>query len=220
MGAPAGVRKALVELGGEPLVARATRGLRRGAFADIPTVIVAHADDIDAVRQLLSADAASITVVPGGARRRDSVLAGVEALVKQDPTVNIVAVHDAARPFATPDVLARVLNAAAACGCSVPGVPVSDTIREVNDIGDSTATPNRANLRAVQTPQAFNAARLIELLRAEEADVTDEGVLFERAGTPVRVVLGDAINRKITNAEDLQWAELLLTSASRTESTT
>lgn len=141
--------------------------------------------------------------VPGGATRSDSVRAGLAA-VPADATV--ICVHDAARPLASADLYRRVIDAVSGgADGAVPGIPVTDTVKIVDDDGNVVATPQRARLRAVQTPQAFRA----DALRAAHAagdEGTDDAELVERAGGRVVVVEGDPINRKITHPDDLAWA--------------
>lgn len=118
----------------------------------------------------------------------------------------IVCVHDAARPFASETVWHRVIGAIVdgAAG-AVPGVPVVDTIKEVNTSNVVVSTPRRETLRAVQTPQAFRASAL-RRAHGSAAEGTDDATLVEKMGGEVLVVDGEAANRKITTPEDLEWA--------------
>lgn len=152
----------------------------------------------------------------GGHRRQDSVRLGLAALPTSCATV---LVHDGARPFITPALVTRVADAlaadspadppegdAAAPRGAVPGLPVTDTIKEVDAANRVCRTLVRADLRAAQTPQGFRTAALIEAHRRAEAEgweVTDDASLMERCGHAVAVVEGDPANRKITLAEDL-----------------
>ena len=138
----------------------------------------------------------------GGATRSASVRSGLAA-VPHD--VDIVCVHDAARPLATVDLYRRVIGAVAAgADAAVPGVPVADTIKVIDPDGRVVATPDRATLRAVQTPQAFRADAL---RRAHEdaGEATDDAALIEALGGSVVVVEGEPHNRKITTPDDLEW---------------
>ncbi|RMF71838.1 MAG: 2-C-methyl-D-erythritol 4-phosphate cytidylyltransferase [Acidobacteria bacterium] len=200
----AGRTKALVPVAGRPLVwwsAAVLAGIPRivRVVLVVPGDPVA-ADDIAAAAREAGLDP---VVVCGGARRRDSVRAGLGAVER-----GIVAVHDAARPLADAELYGRVLDAASASGAAVPAVPVADTVVEIR--GDEIArVPDRTRLRAVQTPQAFDA----ELLRrAHEAadpgwDAPDDASLVVAAGTAVRLVPGAAANRKLTWPEDMTWFE-------------
>lgn len=140
-------------------------------------------------------------VVNGGATRAESVRNGLEAA---DGT--LVAIHDAARPFVSPQVITGALQAAAETGAAAPAVPVKDTIK-IADAGFVTVTPDRSRLFAVQTPQCFRRALYLQALQAVSDDradlVTDDCSLFELAGLPVRLTEGDYANLKITTKEDL-----------------
>lgn len=142
--------------------------------------------------------------ISGGERRQDSVRLALGAL---PPDCRAVLIHDAARPFLKPGLVARVARAVMDGNAGVvPGVPVTDTIKEIFATGLVRATPDRASLRAVQTPQGF----LLPELKAAHAEaekegwtVTDDAALLERCGMPVLVVEGQMDNIKITNPEDL-----------------
>jgi 2-C-methyl-D-erythritol 4-phosphate cytidylyltransferase len=117
-----------------------------------------------------------------------------------------VCVHDAARPFASPAVFQRVISAVVdGADAAVPGIAVTDTIKQVNESEVVVSTPRRETLRAVQTPQAFRAS---SLRRAHEhgGEGTDDATLIEKIGGEVVVVEGEIVNRKITTPEDLEWA--------------
>jgi 2-C-methyl-D-erythritol 4-phosphate cytidylyltransferase len=141
--------------------------------------------------------------VAGGQTRSESVRRGLTAVPDE---ATIICVHDAARPFASPVVYQRVIGAVVdGNDGAVPGVPVTDTIKQVNSSDVVVATPQRATLRAIQTPQAFRASTL---RRAHEhhAEGTDDAALVEAVGGTVLVVPGDDMNRKITTRDDLDWA--------------
>ena len=143
------------------------------------------------------------TVVQGGATRADSVHNGLAAAKGQ-----LVAIHDAARPFASEEVITQVLQAAAKTGAAAPAVPVKDTIKVADKDGKVVTTPDRATLYAVQTPQCFDRALYLQALEAVSGEkaslVTDDCSLFELAGLPVTLTAGDYANLKITTKEDLQ----------------
>lgn len=138
-------------------------------------------------------------VVKGGATRSASVRAGLGAL---PAGVDVVVVHDAVRPFAAPALFEAVVAAVRdGADGAVPGVPVPDTVKRVVD-GKVVATLDRAELVAVQTPQAFRADALMRA-HVDGADATDDAALVEAAGGTVVVVPGDPANRKITLRSDL-----------------
>lgn len=141
--------------------------------------------------------------VEGGSTRSESVRRGLAAVPKD---ATIVCVHDAARPFASHPIFQRVISAVVdGADAAVPGIPVVDTIKQVNETDVVVSTPRRETLRAVQTPQAFRAS---SLRRAHEHhdEGTDDAALIERIGGEVVVVEGEVVNRKITTPEDLEWA--------------
>lgn len=141
--------------------------------------------------------------VAGGATRSDSVRAGLAAV---PPEATVICVHDAARPLATVELYRRVVAAVeAGADGAVPGVLVTDTVKVVDDDGSVVSTPDRARLRAIQTPQAFRAAAL-RTAHAGAGEGTDDAELVERAGGRVVVVEGEPTNRKITTPDDLVWA--------------
>ncbi|HXX91670.1 MAG TPA: 2-C-methyl-D-erythritol 4-phosphate cytidylyltransferase [Acidimicrobiales bacterium] len=161
-------------------------------------VVVVPAEGIEACRA--GAPAVVRAVVAGGPTRAASVRAGLAA-VPDD--AEIVVVHDAARPLASPALFRRVVDAvvAGAAG-AVPGLPVADTLKEVRDDVVVGTTP-RDGLVAVQTPQAFRADVLREAHGAGD-DATDDAALVEARGATVRVVPGDPHNVKVTTPEDLE----------------
>jgi len=119
---------------------------------------------------------------------------------------DVIVVHDGARPFASVALFRAVIGAVReGADAAVPGIPVSDTVKVVDDAMVVVETLDRSRLVAVQTPQAFRAAAL-RAAHAGEAEGTDDASLVERAGGRVVVVPGEPDNRKITVVEDLDWA--------------
>ena len=150
-----------------------------------------------------AADATREGVIAGGATRSESVRAGL-AVVPSNAT--IICVHDGARPFASSDLFAMVIAAVIdGAEAAVPGVPVSDTIKQIDNAGAVVGTPARLELRAVQTPQAFRAD-VLRRAHAGAATATDDAALVEADGGRVVVVAGEEDNRKITDPNDLRWA--------------
>lgn len=145
--------------------------------------------------------------VAGGATRSDSVRAGLGAVPAD---VEVVCVHDAARPLASAELFARVVAAVqAGADGAIPAVAVSDTIKVVDEHGTVVTTPDRSTLVAVQTPQAFRAAAL-RAAHTVGADDTDDAAAVERRGGRVVTVPGEAWNRKITERDDLDWVRAWL----------
>jgi 2-C-methyl-D-erythritol 4-phosphate cytidylyltransferase len=204
--------KAFLSLGGQPLLLRAAV-----AFDAAPSVGgvvgVVPANDLDAARDLLAPVTKLMAVVPGGARRQDSVLQGLKEL--PDGFDGVVLVHDAARPLVEVDLIESVVRAAEEEGAALPVLPLVDTVKRVRE-GRVEETLDRGELGAAQTPQGFRIELLVSAYEAAFRDgvtVTDEAMALERMGTAVRAVAGSVRNRKITTPEDLAWAESLLQGA-------
>jgi len=208
-----GMPKQFQRIGGETLLRRAL-----SCFLGAPKVTfvqpVIRSEDVDLVR----VETAGLNVLPpvfGGATRQASVRAGLEALLPRKP--DIVLVHDAARPFASADLIARAIAAAEKTGAAIPGLPVTDTIKRVDVSGSVETTLDRASLRLVQTPQAFAFPALVAAHRraAEQGreDFTDDAELAEWAGMKVSVFPGEPGNTKFTTAEDFVRAEAIQAAA-------
>ncbi len=201
---------------GKPLLAHALEAILAARSFSAATVVI-HADD----RTLYEAAIASLPPLAqaaigppclGGATRQESARGGLEALASARP--DIVLIHDAARPFPSPELVARAVAAAEAHGAAAPGVRVSDTVKQVDADAKVLATPPRAALRAMQTPQAFRFPLILEAhRRAAEArvgDLTDDVAVAEWAGLPAFVFEGDPGNVKVTTMADLSAAEARL----------
>jgi 2-C-methyl-D-erythritol 2,4-cyclodiphosphate synthase/2-C-methyl-D-erythritol 4-phosphate cytidylyltransferase len=175
-------------------------------------VVVAPADAVETARGLVLESGVCgdrpVRVVAGGARRQDSVACGLPAL---SDGVDVVLVHDAARPFASEALARRVIEAVVAGGARgavVPVVPVPDTVKRV-DAGAVVATLDRSVLGLVQTPQGFARSVLVAALAAlGDADVTDDAQAVELAGGGVGVVDGEPANVKVTTAFDVDLARM------------
>lgn len=145
-----------------------------------------------------------VRFVAGGATRQQSVTAGLR---KVSEGIELIAVHDAVRPFFSIDTFHAVLDEAEEHGAAFPGIPVADTIHLVRD-GAISETPDRPLLYAAQTPQCFRLDVLRDVLeRSSSEDATDEAGLAARLGHHVQYVPGDPMNFKITHAEDFLVAE-------------
>ncbi len=202
----AAVPKAFVTVAGRPLLWYAVRSaLLAGPAAVVVAAPGSHVDDAIALLEPLSREhGIPVQVVPGGVERGDSVLVAVRWLPAE---CDVVLVHDAARAFAPPELFERVAAAISeATAAVVPGLPVVDTIKAVDDDGLVTATLDRDRLRAIQTPQGFRRDVLLAAHAAHGSSATDDAGLVERLGRPVLVVDGDHAARKITTPADLQWA--------------
>ncbi len=203
------VPKQFRQVGGQ-IMLRRTLALFADAIGCELVQTVIHADDHDLYR----AAAVGFDLLPpvtGGATRQASVHAGLEALAAHAP--GTVLIHDAARPFASAALISRAIAAARETGAAIPGLAVTDTIKSVDRHGLVGETLERASLRAVQTPQAFAFAPLLEghrrALREKRDDFTDDAALAEWTGMQVAVFPGESGNIKITNPEDFMRAEAM-----------
>ncbi len=166
-------------------------------------MVVAPATHLDEFRALVP----DAVVVAGGAERTHSVAAGLAALPDD---VTVVLVHDAARALAPQSLFAAVAAAVAdGADAVVPGLPVTDTIKQIDADGHVVATPDRATLRAIQTPQGFTRAAL-EHAHADGVGATDDAGLVERQGGKVLVIDGDPRAIKVTIPADLETVDRLL----------
>jgi 2-C-methyl-D-erythritol 4-phosphate cytidylyltransferase/2-C-methyl-D-erythritol 2,4-cyclodiphosphate synthase len=186
--------------------------MRTGA-PDASITVVIHPDDqdlYDGSLAELAPDLRAAIAAPaiGGASRQESVRNGLAAIAGEGAP-EIVLIHDAARPFTDPALIARAIAAAQAHGAAAPGVPVNDTVKEIDARGFVTGTPERARLRAVQTPQAFRFPLILDAHRAADAggrEFTDDAMIAEAAGHPVVIFAGDPANFKLTMPEDFARA--------------
>lgn len=200
-----GTDKVWASLGGMPVVMHSLARLSRVAQH---AVLVVRSDEQERARRELSILAQPATVVPGGMTRRDSVACGLAAL----PDVRFVAVHDAARPFAPVDLMLQGVDMLDGSDGAVPGLSVTDTIKEVDGDSAVVRTLDRPALRAVQTPQLFrrDALEQAHALSNEGTVPTDDAAMLETRGFTVRVYAGRSENFKITTQFDLTLARLLI----------
>lgn len=205
-----GVDKVFAPLGGRPLLAYSIATFQASRLVH-SIVVVLNERNVEQGRALVRDGRWNkvVAVITGGARRQDSTRAGIAAL----PGCDLVAVHDAARPFVTTDLIRRGVETANAHGAAIAAMPVKETIKEVRDDGRIVRTPPRETLWAAQTPQFARRDLLAGALdRAQEAGrtVTDEAAALEAAGTAVTVFAGSYSNIKVTTPEDLILAAALL----------
>ena len=203
-----GVHKPMLEIAGRPMLERSLAPFLDRS--DVVHVIVALPEELCADPPAwLTADA-RVRVVAGGAERGDSVRNALDVL---GDDVDVILVHDAARPLVTDVIIERCIRAAAGGRAAIAAVPVVDTIKEVDEGGRIVATPDRRRLWAAQTPQAFPAAMLRSAhaqAAREGVGATDDAALVARYGDEVIVVEGDPGNLKITTPADIAVAEALI----------
>jgi len=208
-----GEPKALRELAGQPLLVHAVRALAEARTVAV-IVVAAPLDEESRVSRLLLpvVGDTELHVVAGGESRQQSVSAALRALPDD---VDVVLVHDAARPLVPDNVIDAVANAVrTGADAVVPAVPVADTIKRVDPAGRVESTVDRAELRAAQTPQGF--ARIVleaahrEALESGLEDASDDAGLVEHFGRPVMVIPGSEDGFKVTRPLDLVLAEAVL----------
>ena len=197
-------------LAGSPILVHTVRKFAKADCVDL-IVVVVPVDRVDSTKDLLreyDLFGETVSVLAGGKRRQDSVKCGLDSLPVD---VDVVLVHDGARPLVTADIILRCALVAEEFGAAIAAVPVKDTLKKGDAENRIIETVDRETLWQAQTPQA---ARLSLLLAAYNAagnrDVTDEASLLEFAGTPVELVEGSETNIKITRPDDLIIAEKIM----------
>jgi len=212
-GIRAGVAKQWLDLGGKTVLRRSAAGLAACDLVDLVVAVVPPGQERRAASELAELGK-PVRTVAGGPARADSVRNGLAAA----EDCALVLVHDAARPFATPDLARAVAVAAAREGAALAAVPASDTVKEAAPRADGEGprvgrTLDRRTVWLAQTPQGFRVdvlRRAFEAAGASAAEATDECALVERLGLPVALVQGEAGNFKITSAEDVERARARL----------
>jgi 2-C-methyl-D-erythritol 4-phosphate cytidylyltransferase len=205
--------KAFAELHGRPLLWYSLRTIGAVPAIEEAIITVPPRMEAQARAQVRAAELEiPVKITAGGAARQESVRI---ALGLTSAEAELVVVHDAARPFATPAMFVAALEAAERVGGAIAATPLADTLKRVDGDRAIVATVARANLWQAQTPQAFRRDLLIRAHQRAERDrivATDDADLVERLGATVAVVDGSTLNFKITTAADLRLAELLLAS--------
>ncbi|MHA2789829.1 2-C-methyl-D-erythritol 4-phosphate cytidylyltransferase [Corynebacterium sp. S7] len=214
------VPKAFVPLRGRTLVERSVTAMETSEVVD--EIIVLVSKDMEAVARHTLKDHPGVRFVHGGGERADSIWEGLKSIEDEEA---VVLIHDAARALTPPGMIARVAQAVlAGAPAVVPVVPVADTIKRVNGATSHVVvdTPDRASLRAVQTPQGFELSALRAANQKYFATndpgfvATDDASLMEWYGTPVRTVQGDPMAFKITTPIDLLLAKTITDEAEPT----
>lgn len=203
-----GVRKPFVELLGEPVLIHALRPLLEDPRVVAVVVALAPDDAASPPPWLMELDD-RIRVVAGGETRTESVRAALAALPDE---LEVIAVHDAARPLLTPDVVTRCIDLASGGRGAVAGCPAVDTLKEVTADGTVVGTPDRASFWHAHTPQVFPADMLRHAYAMDVGDVTDDAALVELVGGEVGLVDDGRVNMKVTLPEDVAVAEAILRS--------
>ena len=206
-----GARKQFLSLGGKPLIAYSLHSFDQCAAID-EIILVCQPEDIYQVQFTVNRMGLSKLkkVVVGGDTRHASSRNGVRAV---KPEAEFIAIHDAARPLVSPELIERLIMEAEKSGAVVPGLPLKDTVKFVTQNDFVFTTPRRESLRSIQTPQVFRASLIKKAFEmAEERGWTssDDASMVEKMGASVKVISGEEDNIKITTPEDLDYLEFRL----------
>lgn len=196
------------QLAGKPLIAHTLGAFERaaGISAIVLVVPAGRGEEFRSIAR--DAGISKLTaVVPGGMHRHESVLKGLNAL---PPGIDFAAIHDAARPLVTPELIGRVLRAALEHGAAAVASPVTDTLHRVDGGGNAIETSDRSALRAMQTPQVFRTEEVVRLLSRDPGLPTDEVSVLMSVGRKVSLVEHSEPNLKVTWPQDVIMAEALL----------
>lgn len=202
--------KLFAELDGRPLLAWSLAALAGAACVD-RVVVVTSAANLERAQEVAAhmLGPRLVAIVQGGARRRDSVEAGLRACRSR-----YVAIHDGARPLCSSGLIDRVAAAAERSPGAIAALPVVETIKEVRD-GRAWAHPDRSALWAAQTPQVVLRQAWVDAAAAGDDDETDDAAMLSRLGLECTVVEGEVTNIKVTRPIDLDVARLILSQRSR-----
>jgi 2-C-methyl-D-erythritol 4-phosphate cytidylyltransferase/2-C-methyl-D-erythritol 2,4-cyclodiphosphate synthase len=199
-------------LGGIPIIVRTVHAFLQAGCVDI-IIVAVPPEKVESTRDLFNEHnlpKEKLQVIGGGKRRQDSVKAGLDLLSDQ---IDIVMVHDGARPLVSPELICRCLDMARLKNAVIAAVPVKDTLKKAAADNTVVATIDRTALWQAQTPQCAKLALMRQAFAVNgDRDVTDEAMLFERAGIGVTIVDGSEKNIKVTRPEDLLLAETIINS--------
>ncbi|TMG57362.1 MAG: 2-C-methyl-D-erythritol 4-phosphate cytidylyltransferase [Chloroflexi bacterium] len=202
----AGTDKVAADLGGQPVLAWSLAAAVAAAVFE-RIVVVTRTERLAAVEEIVRTRVPDAIVVGGGDTRTASSWAALDAA----PDADVIAIHDSARPFAPPSLFVRCVESARKNGSAVAGLPLADTVRRADEAGTAIEELAREGLWSAQTPQAFRR-ELLERARQAAGDrsFADDAAAVRAAGAPVRMVLGEPRNLKITTIEDLGYARELV----------
>jgi len=208
------IKKQFLTLCDLPVAVHTLTAFQYAPFID-QIVCISSKEDLSFFERLVSDHSLTkvTKVLPGGERRQDSVGAGLFYLGERCDRNDLVVVHDGVRPLVTPQLIEKVIEAAKEEGSAVAALPAADSLKQVSSDKMILKSLPRENVWMVQTPQVFRLGILIEAYRraAQEGfEATDEAMLVEKLGLPIRCVEGSIENIKITLPPDLEMAEILL----------
>jgi 2-C-methyl-D-erythritol 4-phosphate cytidylyltransferase len=206
------IEKQFLRLGGKPLLGYALEQFEATPMIDRIVVIVPAGRETFCYQEIVvPGKLHKVThIIAGAETRQRSIMAGFRHI---DQDVDVVVIHDGARPFVTPSLIRTAIEAALTDGSAVAAIPELDTLKRVSAAGTVVETVDRQNLWRAQTPQAFRRSilqRALAYATQHNLDATDEAALVEGMSWPVRIIQGSSWNFKITSPDDLALAELLL----------
>lgn len=209
--------KQFIDLCGKPILA-VTLGHFQKCDLVGKIVVVVSEDDVEyCLSEIVERYGLSkvIKVIAGGERRQDSVRKGVEAVAN---SCRRILIHDGVRPLVTSELIERVIKAAKKCRAVITGVPVKNTLKEVDTQGRVVRSVDRMRLWAIQTPQIFRSEDIHlahqKALKGGWEGATDDAYLVEKMDIPVEVIEGEETNIKVTTPKDLELARLLISKKS------
>ena len=201
-----GLDKLFAPLDGQPVLARTVEVFEKCPAVNTIVIVLSRNNLEPGERLRAEQKWGKVTaLIPGGERRQDSVIAGLNRL----DNCRWAVIHDGARPLVTESIIERGLEAAEETGAAIAAVPVTDTIKIAGEDQIVQGTPPRQSLWAVQTPQVFRFDIIIEAYRNLQYEVTDDAKAVEQSGGKVKLYIGAYENLKITNPDDLAFAEIL-----------
>jgi 2-C-methyl-D-erythritol 4-phosphate cytidylyltransferase len=203
------VPKQFLLLDGKPILHHTLSVLDQCSIVNEIILVVSEKEVTKAQQEIQGSHPKVTKVIAGGKERQDSVGNGLQSL---DSEADIVVIHDGVRPFVSPGLIRKTVEAARDFGSAITAIPISDTIKKVNGEGQVERTVDRGGLWRVQTPQTFRVSLLKEAFEKARADNfygTDESSLIEHLGKEVKVIPGSEFNIKITRSEDLVLGETI-----------
>lgn len=204
------VPKQFLKMSGRPVLMHTIEAFATAGISGLRIIVALPHDQRSTWQELCREHAFAVEhkVVDGGQSRFESVRNAIAAIEADGACNGVIAVHDGVRPLVSADIIGRAFSEAAAKGSAIPVVAVTDSIRRIDSDGLQSHIVPRAELRAVQTPQAFDAQSLIDAYHTEPSDAfTDDASVYEAAGHSVHLIDGDTRNIKITHPIDIVVAE-------------
>lgn len=210
-------KKTFINLNGTPLFVHTLKKLHDSPLIREIIPVLRQEDIEDGYNMAKQYDLVKIRrIAPGGPERQDSIYNALRLLEDEESDINpenLVLVHDGVRPFIPEGIIERLAEELEGVDCVIPGVPVKDTIKEIDSNSIVVSTLNREKIRAVQTPQIFSFRVIKNAYDKAFLDgiyATDDAALVERTGGKVKIISGSPLNIKVTTPEDLEIVKYIL----------